>query len=743
MSEQVALDEVRARLEELQGRDDATAQEWQDALDAALKAGLSDAAGTWAETAQAAVAKRGDVDGGMDILMWRAVHTPAAATSTDFWLNAASRVAAGNPRLNALKMEAGFGRPLAARECVRRFKLLHALHKGAFCWHRIWGFGVVAKNDDQEHSIVIDFTTKPACRMPMANVVSSISLLPEDHLLVQNYLDPEGMAKRVQEDPGSVVRDAVMCLPPMTAKQLQERLVKSNIVDPTDWKSFWDTARKALKKDGTVVIPTKAADTLRMAEGEGGSTKHGAAWFAQLAKDRDLKSVLTKLRELVSPAGSPDDELLHLDPESRRIAANRIAFVVRGATRVQHAYRLQAVMLAARLDLAESECGWRQIVSGLLETKTYVVWDDGQKLVKDFLVEGLHELPARDLAPFLHFLDGFAPELLRSRLLEVLVQLNYTPLVEALKLLIEVGKEEDCRKVFADEMAGRRMRQEMLLWVLRNPKKMQEWDLPQPEVIASMMIDELEQAYMGERLKTQKDLRKRFEEVDWLQTIIGGMTHSRRVDFFKRINRSSAWRGLDRQGIQAKIIRLYPELQVVVSGESEATAAAAAARTALRTSPRSFREREEQLNKIVNEDIPANAREIAVARSYGDLRENFEYKAAKDMQTVLYARRDDLVAQLEKVRPSDFSDLPKDVAGMGTSVTLAYPDGHEETYHILGEWDHDDALHIISSMTRLAKAVAGHKAGDELEVPSGDAGTAKCRILSVGPLPQEIVDWMK
>ena len=733
---------AKERLEELAGKGDASAQEWLDALDAALKAGVADVTGEWADTAQSAIAKVGDVDGGMDILMWRAVHTPEAETSTDFWLAAAGRVAAGNARLNALKMEAGFGRPLSARECVRRFRLLHALHKGAFCWHRIWGFGVVSKSDDQEHVVVIDFTTKPACRMPMANVVQSISLLPEDHLLVQNYLDPEGMVKRVHEDPASVVRDAVACLPPMTAKQLQERLVKAGIVEAEDWKTFWDGARKALKKDGSVVIPSKTAETLRMAEGAGDSSAHGAAWFAQLAKDCDLKSVLSKLRELVSANGTGDDEILHLDAESKRIAANRIAFVVRGATRSQHAFRLQAVMLAAKLDLAESECPWRKTVAALLETKSYVIWSNGQKIVKDFLVEGLHELPARDIAPFLRFLDAQNPALLRSRLLEVLKILHYTPLVEALKLLMEVGMEEDCRKVFADEMAGRRMCEEMLLWVLRNPKKMAEWDLPQPEVIASMIIDELEQPYAGDRLKTQKDLRKRFEETDWIQTVIGSMTLTRRVDFFKRINRSSAWRGLDRQGIQAKIIRLYPELQAVVTGESEAATVAETA-AKLRTSPRSFREREEQLNKLINEDIPANAREIAVARSYGDLRENYEYKAAKDMQAVLYARRDDFVSQMGKVRPSDFSDLPKDVAGMGTSVKLAFPDGHEETYHILGEWDHDDPLHVISSMTRLAKAVAGHKAGDELDVPSSDTESVKCKIVSVSDLPPEIVEWMK
>ena len=143
-----------------------------------------------------------------------------------------------------------------------------------------------------------------------------------------------------------------------------------------------------------------------------------------------------------------------------------------------------------------------------------------------------------------------------------------------------------------------------------------------------------------------------------------------------------------------------------------------------------------------NEEIPANAKEIAIARSYGDLRENFEYKAAKDQQAVLNSRRDKMVAELTQVRPSDFADVPKDTVAAGTAVTLERDGGARETYYVLGEWDNDESLRILSSATRLAKALIGHKAGDEVAVP-GEAGESRVRVVEVGALPQEIVDWMK
>ena len=67
-----------------------------------------------------------------------------------------------------------------------------------------------------------------------------------------------------------------------------------------------------------------------------------------------------------------------------------------------------------------------------------------------------------------------------------------------------------------------------------------------------------------------------------------------------------------------------------------------------------------------------------MARSYGDLSENFEYKAAKDMQRVLMARRAELEDMMSRVRPTDFSEAPKGVAGIGSTVVLAHPDGRED-----------------------------------------------------------------
>ena len=159
------------------------------------------------------------------------------------------------------------------------------------------------------------------------------------------------------------------------------------------------------------------------------------------------------------------------------------------------------------------------------------------------------------------------------------------------------------------------------------------------------------------------------------------------------------------------------------------------------TSFRSYREKQVKLEKIINEEIPRNSKEIGVARSYGDLRENYEYKAAREMQGLLMHRKAELEQMLSEVRGSDFSGLPHEVAGQGTSVELKMPDGKKEIYHILGELDSDEKLGIISCRSRLAVALSGHRAGERIEIP-GENSPKNCAIEAIRELPPEIKAWI-
>jgi transcription elongation GreA/GreB family factor len=138
--------------------------------------------------------------------------------------------------------------------------------------------------------------------------------------------------------------------------------------------------------------------------------------------------------------------------------------------------------------------------------------------------------------------------------------------------------------------------------------------------------------------------------------------------------------------------------------------------TNLLVSWESLERRKNEYHEMVEKKIPANSREIAVARSYGDLRENHEYKAAKEMQKILMRQKSELESQLLRARGTDFSNPRTDIAGIGTVVQATdLVTQQAEQYIVLGAWDSDPEKNIVSYLSPVAQSVLGHKVGDEVE----------------------------
>src|SRR6266446_10200609 len=99
----------------------------------------------------------------------------------------------------------------------------------------------------------------------------------------------------------------------------------------------------------------------------------------------------------------------------------------------------------------------------------------------------------------------------------------------------------------------------------------------------------------------------------------------------------------------------------------------------------SHKKRKIEYEELVKKKIPGNSKEIALARSYGDLSENFEFKAAKQMQAALMRRKAELEQALHNARGTAFENPDTSRVSIGTIVTLRDSDsGKEEAYTILG-----------------------------------------------------------
>jgi transcription elongation GreA/GreB family factor len=167
---------------------------------------------------------------------------------------------------------------------------------------------------------------------------------------------------------------------------------------------------------------------------------------------------------------------------------------------------------------------------------------------------------------------------------------------------------------------------------------------------------------------------------------------------------------MDKRSLLARLVKAHPAVQSLITGDQPQK------ESALLVSWESLQRRQTEYRELVDKKIPANSKEIAVARSYGDLRENHEYKAAKEMQKILLRNKDELEAQFNRARGMDFSNAKTDVVGPGTVVIVTnLVTNQTETFTILGAWDSEPERGVISYLTPVAMSLLNRKVGDEVE----------------------------
>ena len=126
-------------------------------------------------------------------------------------------------------------------------------------------------------------------------------------------------------------------------------------------------------------------------------------------------------------------------------------------------------------------------------------------------------------------------------------------------------------------------------------------------------------------------------------------------------------------------------------------------------------QKKKQLEHIVSVEIPENSKEIGEALAQGDLRENAEYKAAKERQQQLNAAASRLQDELDRAQVFDPSTITTARVSFGNTVFLYNKEsGEEEEYTILGPWESDPDNKIISYMSPFGNALMNAKEGDEL-----------------------------
>jgi transcription elongation factor GreA len=147
--------------------------------------------------------------------------------------------------------------------------------------------------------------------------------------------------------------------------------------------------------------------------------------------------------------------------------------------------------------------------------------------------------------------------------------------------------------------------------------------------------------------------------------------------------------------------------------------------------PEGYRKLKEELEKLMKVDRPKNVQAIAEARAHGDLSENAEYHAAKEQQSFIAGRIDELKSKIAMAQVIDPSKIKQSSVGFGAKVKVLDTEADVEYVFILvGTEEADLKKGKISLTSPVGKALIGKEVGDTATIKA-PARTIEYEILEI------------
>jgi len=561
------------------------------------------------------------------------------------------------------------------------------LTKSGFCLHRSWGFGKIRTVDTVFARFTIDFSNKPGHTMDLGFAAESLKPIDPNHVLARKVSDLEGLREMAALHHLDLIKLVLQSYGgKATIDQIQQVLVPDVIRD--DWKKWWEVAKRELKKDGHFVVPTKKSEPVTYQSQEVSLRDRLLADFRTV---KGLKAKVNAANEALKNFPDLNDK--------EAVAAEIVAALnadIATHQRTQPAVALEAIFMRDEIRAAAS------VPPQEGELTVTNIWSQDLRLG-----QLLEQLPA---AKHKHALQSFKeanPALWHEALLATLNHVPAKLAGECANLLIHEGKLEQLKEVLARLISQHQASTELLLWLAKE-RSDSFADILGPEVFRAMLT-----AMERDQFNERKSNRLRdfiLDDENLLVELIGSADLEVIKDLTRALQLSPCFDDMDKRSLLARIVKSYPAVQSLISGEQTKQ------ESNLLVSWESLEKRKNEYHELVQKKIPANSKEIALARSYGDLRENHEYKAAKEMQKVLMRRKGELETQLVRARGTDFTNPKTDVVGIGTRVQATdLATQHQETFTILGAWDSDPDRGVISYLTPVAQALLNHNPGSEVE----------------------------
>jgi transcription elongation factor GreA len=572
---------------------------------------------------------------------------------------------------------------------------LEAMEADAYVVHRSWGFGQIKRYDDAAQKLVIDFKDKKGHSMDPAFCISTMEVLPAKHLLVRKETDTQKINELIADNPAQLLIETLQAYPNNAATAIEIEIVLAQVLGEEKFKKWWAAAKKLIAKDARIQVPVKKTECYLIRETPVSAEDE---LVEQFTNTRSARRRILLAEELV-------------DGSDKATSQKDLASVLAGlATSVQESNQLDAAErlygAAIRDDLAKlvgSETAYEPSQASLIANQ------------RD-LPEIAEKVPVHFQSRFLELILATHPIETRDIVFGLLKVSQGKFTTECINFLVEQGYSDDLAATLTRWQTEQNLRAPVLLWIVKNrhSKKFAKLlnDLLTPRLLSAVFfaIDyEALQAASARRIPLADILS---EDTDLIADLLSTADPETARDLANTLMLNQGFEELTKKSLLARFIKIFPKIQSLVAADAESK------EEQLLVSRASYEAKRAEYESIVSKEIPENSKAIATAREHGDLKENSEYKMAKQDQQVLMGKKTLLEKDLGRARITDFKEASTEQVSVGSVVTVRAGSG-QTTYTLLGVWDGNPDKNILSYKTPMGAALLGKKVGDTVKVKTG------------------------
>ncbi len=581
-------------------------------------------------------------------------------------------------------------------DAIADFEKHISFDSGNFVFHREWGVGQIKKIKNDY--IEIDFLKKRRHKMTLKMAVNALLILSKQHIWVlKSATNKEKLRKKVKEDIPWALKTVIRSLDNAAdMKKIKAELVPS-ILTPGEWTGWSTAARRILREDNYFGnLPDKAdyfvvrEQPVSLEEKTFNRFKAEKDFFARI-QIVDEYAFNTKSFEPTTESFAEMVEYFAAFLRSYQIVNEYVMASALLLNKIFSRYpflsRSGAVDFAELIEQIDDMEGlFQKISSADLRRELLVQIKKNSGNWKDVY-----------LALF--------PHALSRSILDDLMTGGYGKRLEEL---------------FLRTINGYREYRECFVWLVRNFFD-DDWYVRlgvKYEKVLLNMIHLLDITYR--EIENRKDavpnrrLNRQVQTYLFDEKRLEGFLFTADQDSIMRVY-SLFW-DLDsvddaiKLDMRTPILKRFPDYRFAGEDVKEV-----AAGRGFFVAPASYETKQKALQQILEVDIPENSREIGEAIALGDLRENAEYRAAKEKQDQYNTAVGKLREELENAQIVHPRDVDGSRISFGTVAALYNRDTEEtERYTILGPWESDPEKKIISYLSPFGNGLLNHGAGDEV-----------------------------